>query len=266
MLKNQQLLINLALWDNGHLQTLISNPNKPFPFYSPMILDIQRSSQRGKTTLDWLDSRHSFSFGDYYNPKRRNFGALVVQNDDIIQPSSGFGVHPHRNMEIITVMLEGTLKHQDSMGNTGIIQAGEVQVMSAGTGVEHAETNHSKKERVHLLQIWIQPRVQNLTPRYEQKKFVLEKNKLNLLVSDSRSKDSLMIAQRAKLLRGVFDAGQTILYEPQHENGVYVFVISGKIHSGKEILEFGDALATDEKVELMVNMKADIIVMEVPLQ
>ena len=230
------------------------------------MIDIQRSKERGTTKINWLESKHSFSFGEYYNPKRRNFGALIVLNDDIIQPSSGFGVHPHKNMEIITVMLEGTLKHQDSMGNTGIIHAGEVQVMSAGTGVEHAEINHSKKERVHLLQIWIQPQVQNLTPRYEQKKFVLEKNKLNLLVSDTKSKHWLTICQSAKLLRAVFDARQTILYEPQPGNGVYVFVISGKIQSAQETLESGDALATDEKVNLVVETKTDVIIIEVPMK
>ena len=229
------------------------------------MIDIQRSSERGQTKLDWLDSRHSFSFGGYYNPQRKNFGALVVLNEDWIEPGTGFPLHSHRNMEIITVMLAGTLEHKDSLGNKGILKAGEVQQLTAGTGMTHSEYNASPTEKVHLLQIWIEPRLRNLPPSYQQKKFTLEKNTLQTLVADTRNKDWLMIQQKAKILRGIFEKDQMIEYQPQPGKGLYVFLIKGKVLIGKEELREGDALATDEPMKLQSSSESDLLLLEVPL-
>ena len=229
-------------------------------------MHIQRSGERGTTKEHWLLSKHSFSFGDYYNPKWKNFGALTVLNDDVIKPDFGFDFHPHRNMEIITLVLQGALEHEDSMGHKTTIGIGEVQVMSAGTGIEHAEFNHSDTEPVHLLQIWIEPRLRNLNPGYQQKRFILEKNSWTTLVANTRHQDWLMIFQKAKIVRGIFEAGQAIAYQPPRGNGIYLLVISGKIAVRTEELNAADALASDEKVELQSLQESDILLIEVPMK
>ena len=143
-----------------------------------MRISVQRSAERGSTELGWLHSRHSFSFGNYFNSKRMGFGLLRVLNDDIVEPGKGFGTHFHDNSEIVSIVLEGALEHRDSMGNHGIIKAGEVQIISAGTGISHSEFNHSGREKVSFLQIWAMPKELNTAPSYEQKKFDLKKNEL----------------------------------------------------------------------------------------
>ena len=230
------------------------------------MIEIHRSSERGQTKINWLDSRHSFSFGNYYHPQRKNFGALVVLNEDWLEPSTGFPPHSHRNMEIMTIILQGTLEHEDSMGNKGIITAGEGQQLTAGTGITHSEFNASPTERVHVLQIWIEPRLRNLPPSYQQKRFLLEKNKLVTLMADTRHKDWLMLQQKAKILRGIFEHGQTVSYRPQRGNGVYLFVIRGKIAVRTEELNAADALASDEKMELQSLEESDLLLLEVPLK
>lgn len=230
-----------------------------------MILDIHRFSDRGRTKLDWLESQHSFSFGDYYNPKQMNFGKLLVLNDDLIQPGRGFGMHPHDNMEIITVMLEGTLEHKDSMGNIGIIQVGEVQRMSAGTGIVHSEFNHSKTEKVHLLQLWIEPKELDIKPSYEQKKFTLQKNKIITLVSGERSKNHLYLHQNAKISRGIFKSKEKIDYQPLKSNGTYIFMIRGKIKINNELLQAGDAIALTGNMEIITIEPVDILILDVPV-
>src|SRR3989344_3753779 len=175
-----------------------------------MKIKIQHSSERGSTELGWLHSRHSFSFGNYYNPRRMNFGFLRVLNDDIVEPGKGFGMHFHDNMEIISIVLEGALEHKDSMGNHGVIKAGEVQRISAGTGISHSEFNHSYKEKVHFLQVWIEPKETSLRPNYEQKRFDLKNNKLTTIVSGSKNKNTTYINQDAYFLIGNFDKNKTI--------------------------------------------------------
>ena len=234
------------------------------------MIEIHRSSERGQTKVDWLDSQHSFSFGNYYHPQRKNFGALVVLNEDWIEPGKGFLLHSHRNMEIITIILQGTLEHEDSMENKSIITAGEVQQLTAGTGITHSEFNASPMERVHVLQIWIEPRLRNLPPSYQQKRFLLEKNKLVPLVADTRHKDWLMLQQKARILRGIFEAGQLIAHQPQPGNGVYIFIITGKVEcgvpGGKETLNRGDAVAMDEPLKLQSAGESDLVLIEVPIK
>ena len=156
-----------------------------------------KADSRGHADHGWLLSRHTFSFADYYNPERINFGLLRVLNDDIVKPSMGFGTHPHDNMEIISIPLNGSLRHQDSMGNRHVITAGEVQVMSAGTGVTHSEYNNSDTEEVNFLQIWVFPRKRNLTPRYGQKRFKKQdrRNDFQLIVSPEQDSEAILINQ-----------------------------------------------------------------------
>jgi len=225
------------------------------------MITIHRSADRGQTTLDWLKSRHSFSFGDYQNPQRIHFGALCVLNEDWIKPASGFPQHPHRNMEIITIILSGSLEHHDSMGNKGIITAGEVQHMSAGTGIVHAEFNPSKKEKTHLLQIWIEPKLRNLPPEYCQKKFVSERNKLHILVSGKRHTNSLFMQQDAIITRGIFD--EEFKYMPKKNKKIFLLVISGKAKINKELVEEGDCVETDEPIEIIPKKEIDVVVIEV---
>src|SRR3989338_4756604 len=222
---------------------------------------IHRSADRGQTKLDWLESRHSFSFGDYQNPKRINCGTLCVLNEDWIEPASGFPRHPHRNMEIITIILSGFFEHKDSMENKRVITTGEVQNMSAGTGIVHAEYNPSKKEKTHLLQIWIEPKLRNLPPEYCQTKFALKKNELHTLVSGKREKNALFMQQDAMVARGVFE--EEFQYAPQKNKQIFLFVISGKAKINNELVEEGDSIETDEKIIIIPKKEVDVVVIEV---
>ncbi|HLC70408.1 MAG TPA: pirin family protein [Candidatus Nanoarchaeia archaeon] len=222
---------------------------------------IHRSADRGQTKLDWLESRHSFSFGDYQNPKRINCGTLCVLNEDWIEPASGFPRHPHRNMEIITIILSGFLEHKDSMGNKRVITTGEVQHMSAGTGIVHAEYNPSKKEKTHLLQIWIEPKLRNIPPEYCQKKFLLEKNKLQILVSGTRNTDSLFMQQDAIITRGFFDEESS--YIPEKKRNIFLFVITGKVKVNEVEIGEGDSIETDEMIKIIPQKEVDFLLIEV---
>lgn len=231
---------------------------------------IHRSEDRGRAEEGWLKSRHSFSFGDYYNPKRMNFGALRVLNEDWVQPAEGFPTHAHDNMEIVTIVLEGLLEHKDSEGNHGLIKPGDVQRMSAGTGIRHSEFNHSKTEVVHLLQIWIHPEKRGLKPGYEQKFIAPEnlKNHFQILVSAEQTKEALTFNQDARFSRGIFDAGRTVSYPaPKAGQGLYLFVISGEIDVRGETLRTGDAgLSSDgSPLDFRAIEKSDLLVIEVPL-
>lgn len=235
-----------------------------------MHIDIQRSEERGKQEHGWLYTRHSFSFANYYNPKRMNFGLLRVLNDDIIEADRGFGEHPHDNMEIVTIVLQGSLEHTDSSGGHGVIKSGEVQHMSAGTGVVHSEFNHSKTEPVHLLQIWIEPKEHDIVPVYEQKSFAgkLKKNVLVPVVSGKKQGNALLIHQDAVFLLGELEKGKTVECTLQNrKHGVYVFVIDGELTLGKETLSKGDAAAITETetIALTATKEAKVLVIEVPL-
>ena len=230
-----------------------------------MNIEIQKAKDRGATKTTWLDSRHSFSFGNYYNPNRMGLGTLHVLNDDIIEPGAGFPTHPHENMEIVTIILEGSLEHKDSMGSHGIIHEGEVQRMSAGTGVTHSEFNHSQKNPVHLLQIWVYPKQEDIKPSYEQKKFYLEKNKLHYIVSQVHN-EALHINQDASFLIATIECS-SVSYKPKSHNGVYIFVIKGEIELEKKKLEAGDAaeITDSTSIEVRSEKESKVLMIEVPM-
>lgn len=225
---------------------------------------------RGKSELGWLHSRFSFSFANYYNPENMGFGLLRVLNDDIVEPDTGFGTHPHDNMEIITIILDGALEHRDSMGTGSVIKNGEVQVMSAGTGITHSEMNPSKTDRVNLLQLWIFPKERNIKPRYDQKKYPLDerKNSLKTVVSGFDQDDTLYIHQDAAITLGHADAGRELNYKSiKPGNGFYLFVISGKINlSGKELNERDAAGISDvDQFSIKADEESQFVIIEVPM-
>src|ERR1700761_9244485 len=228
------------------------------------------ANERGHNDIGWLKANFSFSFGPYYNPDKVHFGALRVLNDDIIAGGTGFGTHPHDNMEIITIPLQGALEHKDSMGNTGVIHAGEVQVMSAGTGIIHAEYNHSQTEDANTLQIWLFPKERNIKPRYDQKSFIdaLKINQLTTLISPEKYTGSLCINQDATFSMGDFEAGQSITYDIKTPgNGVYIFIIEGAIKINNQLLNKRDAIGVYDTSSLIIETEAltRLLIMDIPM-
>jgi quercetin 2,3-dioxygenase len=228
------------------------------------------AKQRGHVNLGWLDSYHSFSFGQFHDPKKVHFGALRVVNDDSIAGGGGFGTHPHDNMEIVTIPLEGKLAHKDSTGNEGIISKGDVQIMSAGTGIRHSEYNASAKEYAKLLQIWVFPKWKNIQPVYGQQSFDLEdrKNKWQVIVSPDAVEKGLPINQDARFSLVDLEAGKSIIYPMKWENsGVYLFVIEGSIKAGGLSLAKRDALGVSESDNLVIEAGSDaqLLAIEVPM-
>lgn len=227
---------------------------------------------RGHADHGWLNAHHSFSFAGYYDPSRIHFGALRVLNDDIVAGGMGFGTHPHDNMEIITIPLSGALAHKDSMGHAQAIQPGEVQVMSAGTGVQHSEYNHNRNEEVNLLQIWIFPNKKNVQPRYDQRAFddAARKNVLQTLVSPMGTDDEgLKINQDAWIYRTSLDAGKSLAHKLHNENnGLYVFLIDGNISTEGQELAKRDAVGITDTAEVLINAttNSDVLLLEVPMQ
>jgi redox-sensitive bicupin YhaK (pirin superfamily) len=229
---------------------------------------IHPADTRGGADHGWLRARHSFSFAEYYDPSRMGFGALRVINDDAIAPDRGFGAHPHRDMEIITIPLEGTLRHQDSMGNTSEIQKGEVQLMSAGTGVVHSEFNASADAPVKLLQIWVLPKLLGIKPRYEQRSFPLTPNELRLLISPDGEAGSVRINQDAWFSQVKLEEGREITYELRGtDSGVYAFVIDGEVELAGELLRRRDGagLAKVSELSLFARRPAEVLLIEVPM-
>jgi redox-sensitive bicupin YhaK (pirin superfamily) len=231
---------------------------------------LHKANTRGHADHGWLNANHSFSFASWYDPERIHFGVLRVLNDDTIAGSMGFGTHPHDNMEIITIPLSGQLEHRDSMGNTGVISKGEVQVMSAGTGIQHSEKNKNPGEPVKLLQIWLFPDKKNVEPRYDQKRFDLEeaKNKLIIIVSPMGNEEGLNIHQDAWFSLGKLDKDLSLTYELKNkEHGVYAFVIEGDVTINGEKLSRRDGLGiTDvDKIEIKAETEAEILLMEIPM-
>jgi redox-sensitive bicupin YhaK (pirin superfamily) len=228
------------------------------------------ANTRGKADHGWLKANHSFSFANYYNPERMQFGALRVLNDDFIEGGAGFGTHPHDNMEIITIPLEGDLEHKDNMGNQGVIASGEVQVMSAGTGIYHSEYNHNKDKHAKLLQIWVFPNQNNVKPRYKQMKFDISKAKNNWmqLVSPNPDDEGLWIHQNAWFSLTELDQNSSLAYQVKLKtNGVYVFVIEGSAKIGDQILNERDGYGIWDisNFEIKANSdKAKVLVMDVP--
>ena len=228
------------------------------------------SSTRGEANHGWLHAKHSFSFANYFDPKRIQFGALRVLNDDIIAPGMGFGSHPHDNMEIVTIPLEGALEHKDSMDNIGVIEADEIQVMSAGTGVFHSEYNKNKDKEVKVLQLWVLPKEKNVTPRYDQKsiKELKKPNTLYPIVTPDPNGPAMWIHQDAWFHMGDFNQSTEIEYKINKAgNGVYVFLIEGSAEIAGEAIKKRDALGIWETDNFILKMASNsrILLIEVPL-
>jgi redox-sensitive bicupin YhaK (pirin superfamily) len=220
---------------------------------------IRRGDERGHANHGWLDSWHSFSFADYYDPEHVEFGALRVINEDRVAPGSGFGTHGHRDMEILSYVLDGELAHKDSTGTSSVIRPGDVQRMSAGRGVMHSEFNHSATKPVHFLQIWIQPDVRGIAPEYEEKRFGPEKKRgrLRLIASPDGADGSVRIHQDARVYAGLFDGLESATLAIGDGRQVYVHVARGSVVVDGERLEAGDALAATDMTALEVAQGRD---------
>jgi redox-sensitive bicupin YhaK (pirin superfamily) len=229
------------------------------------------AASRGNANHGWLQSYHTFSFANYYNPERMNFGVLRVLNDDTVQAGMGFGTHPHRDMEIISIPLEGDLEHKDSMGNTTVIRNGDVQVMSAGTGVQHSEYNKNPDQPVKFLQIWVMPKAKNVTPRYDQITLnpADRKNTFQQILSPNAHDAGVWIHQDAWFYLADLDADMhRNLPLKKSGNGFYVFLLSGKIQVGDQTLETRDGLGIWETtgLDFTALQQSEVLVMEVPME
>jgi redox-sensitive bicupin YhaK (pirin superfamily) len=232
---------------------------------------IHRASERGFADHSWLKAFHSFSFASYYDPQKVNFGALRVLNDDTVAPAMGFGRHPHQNMEIITIPTSGALRHRDSLGNEEVIQTGDVQVMSAGSGVEHSEMNANHDKHVSLFQIWILTEEQNVAPRYAQKTYdVAEReNKWQLVVSPKDGGSEVWIHQQAWIHLGNFSEGKEFAYSMKNpKNGLYVMTIEGSVVVENQLLEKLDAIGIWETdtVNFKTETGCELLLIEVPME
>ena len=232
---------------------------------------LHKANTRGHANHGWLDSYHTFSFAGYHDPERVHFGALRVLNDDTVAGGMGFGTHPHDNMEIISIPTSGDLEHRDSMGNTQVIKQGDVQAMSAGTGIQHGEKNKNPDKPVKFFQVWVFPNKKNVEPRYDQKNFsdADKHNKLLTVVSPLETNDGgVQIHQDAWFSLGKLDKDFSTDYKLKNKkNGVYAFVIEGSVSINGEKLEKRDGLAISETNELKINADSDteLLLMEIPL-
>ena len=232
---------------------------------------LHKAETRGHANHGWLDSHHTFSFANYYNPERMHFGVLRVLNDDRVDPGMGFGTHPHDNMEIISIPLEGDLEHKDSMGNVAVIKHGDIQVMSAGTGIQHSEFNRNKDKLTKFLQIWVFPNKKNVTPRYDQITLNINDrhNKLQQILSPNANDEGVWIHQDAWFHLGKFDEGFNTTYNfKKNGNGVYAFVLNGSFTIENITLNQRDGLGIwdTSNIKIKANSKdAEILLMEVPM-
>jgi quercetin 2,3-dioxygenase len=230
--------------------------------------DIRRSGERGSADHGWLKSFHTFSFADYFDPKHVEFGPLRVINEDRVQAGAGFGTHAHRDMEIISYVLAGELAHKDSMGNGSTLRPGDVQRMSAGTGVKHSEFNPSPDKPVHFLQIWVQPAERNIEPGYEEKRFAADekRGRLRLIVSPDGADGSLSIHQDTRLYAGLFTGGERAKLEVAPGRRIYVHVARGALTVNGETLEAGDALRISDGSPLALSdaKDAEVLVFDLP--
>lgn len=230
-----------------------------------------KAETRGYANHGWLSSHHSFSFANYQNPERMNFGVLRVLNDDVVSEAKGFGTHPHRNMEIISIPLEGDLQHMDSMGNTTIIKQGDVQVMSAGTGIQHSEYNKNKDRPVKFLQIWIIPNKKEVEPRYDQISLrdVEKKNAFYQILSPDPEDQGVWIHQETWFHLGAFEPGNKATYALKKKgNGVYVFVLEGEVEINDQLLgkRDGYGIWDEDLFDFNSKGKSKVLLMEVPMQ
>lgn len=232
---------------------------------------LHKADTRGQANHGWLHSFHTFSFANYYNPERMHFGVLRVLNDDTVQAGGGFGTHPHDNMEIISIPLEGDLEHKDSMGNVATIRNGDIQVMSAGTGIKHSEYNRNRDQLVKFLQIWVFPNQRNVTPRYDQITLNLadRTNKLQQIISPNPEDAGVWIHQNAWFHLGTLDKDFSTEYKIKGgaDNGVYVFVLSGDVRINDQLLQTRDGYGiwNVDKFEIKADTLAEVLLMEVPM-
>ena len=230
------------------------------------MIKVRRAEERGKTRTGWLDSRHTFSFGDYHDPRYMGFSHLRVINEDRVTPGAGFGTHSHQDMEIITYILSGALEHRDSMGNGSVIRPGDVQRMTAGTGVSHSEFNPSKTESVHLLQIWILPERRDLPPGYEQKTFTDEERRgsLRLIASSDAQEGSVAINQDARVYAGILNADQKIDYRLAENRYAWLQIARGtvELNSTEMIQGDGAAVSGENNLRIIAHDQAELLLFD----
>jgi len=229
---------------------------------------IYRADERGFANHGWLKTYHSFSFANYYDEERMGFGRLRVLNDDLVEPGMGFGTHPHDNMEIISIPLDGIMAHKDSHGNESTIKEGDIQVMSAGTGLTHSEYNYSKEEKLSFLQLWIFPNIYDTAPSYQHQNFQFPPDELVLVVSPDSSNNSLLIKQNAFLCLGKFSLGKTRKYmRHSNINGIFIFVINGKISIENESLHKRDAIGIEntDNTEIYFEEDSFVLIIDIPM-
>ncbi|WP_139221837.1 pirin family protein [Algibacter lectus] len=233
---------------------------------------LHKAETRGEANHGWLHSKHTFSFANYHNPERMNFGVLRVLNDDVVDPGMGFGTHPHKNMEIISIPLEGDLEHKDSMENTTVIKSGDIQVLSAGTGITHSEYNKNKDRKVKFLQIWIIPNQQNVTPRYDQITLNIDdrKNKFQQILSPNPDDSGVWIQQKAWFNMTKLDKGKELSYKlnAPKTNGVYAFILNGDVTINNQTLNKRDGFGiwNTDHINIKSENDSEILLMEVPLR
>ena len=232
------------------------------------MIEIRKADDRGIANFGWLDSRHSFSFGSYYDPRHTGFGPLLVINDDRVQPARGFGTHGHRDMEIISYVLEGELAHKDSMGNGSVLRYGDVQRMSAGTGVMHSEFNNSPSQQVHFLQIWIEPSVQGIAPGYEEKHFDVasKRGRLRLVASPDGSEGSVTIHQDARMYASLLNGDDTVSHPLAAGRRAYLHLIRGTLEVNGTRLQAGDAAKLEGEASVQVSKAeaAEFLLFDLP--
>lgn len=231
---------------------------------------LHKANTRGAADHGWLKSHHTFSFANYFDQNRMGFGVLRVINDDVVSPGKGFGTHSHKNMEIISIPLRGSLKHKDTMGSDFVIKKGEIQIMTAGTGVSHSEYNNSAEEDVNFLQIWVLPKKHDITPNYSQKEFAEEKreNQFQLVASPDGRQNSVEMNQDAFFSLSKLDKGENISYSKYlSANGVYVFLLEGELSVNDQALSKRDGLGIEgaEKIEFQASRDSEVLVMEIPM-
>jgi redox-sensitive bicupin YhaK (pirin superfamily) len=233
------------------------------------MIDIRKSNERGQASFGWLSSRHTFSFGDYFDPRHMGVGPLRVINEDVVQPGRGFGTHGHRDMEIISYVLDGALAHQDSMGNGSVLRYGDVQRMSAGTGVQHSEFNHSQTDPVHFLQIWIEPNAKGIAPGYEEKHFDAESKtgRLRLIASPDGRDGSVLIHQEAQIYATILNGSDCVEHQLAPGRAACVHVIRGGIAVNETSLAGGDAvtITAESRVTLTRAEAAEVLLFDLPV-
>jgi redox-sensitive bicupin YhaK (pirin superfamily) len=245
---------------NGRIQPMVASR---FTKEEHAMIQIRRSEERGHFNYGWLDTYHTFSFAEYYDPNHRQFRSLRVMNEDRVAPGKGFGTHPHRDMEIVTYVLEGALEHKDSMGNGEVLRPGEFQRMSAGTGITHSEFNPSPTEPVHLYQIWILPERKGIEPSYEQKRFAEEErhNRMRLVASRDAAEGSLLIHQDARIFLSTIGGGEQINHELADGRHAWLQVLRGTVSLDGHELNASDGAALGEEHRLTIQARRDAEIM-----